>query len=227
MPTKIVRVASIVSVVKKLSNMKQKLQQIDWERGMSMVEMIVVVSLFGLLSYVILTAIASFYQYNAYTIAQSYQVNFARRGVETMVRDIREMTFADDGAFPLVNKDTHGLMFYSDIDRDDSVELVEYELASTTLYKYIYDATGSPPSYSTTTPDETYILSEYVNNISDSYDTFTYYDGAGNVATSTVSVADVRYIDVGVIINIDPIRDPGEFLLRSSASLRNLKEYDL
>lgn len=189
--------------------------------------MMVVLALFSVLSLVILNGIASFYRYNAYTIAQAYQVNFARRGVETIVRDLREMTYADDGAFPLVSKDTHAVMFYSDIDRDDSVELVEYELASSTLYKYVYDAVGSPPAYSTSTPDQTFVISEYVNNLTQAQDTFTYYDTAGNLATSTVSVADVRYIDVGVIINIDPIRDPGEFLLRSSASLRNLKEYDL
>ena len=197
------------------------------QTGMTFVEMIVVLAIFALLSMVIMNTVASFYRYNAYTIAQSYQVTQARRGVDTMVRDIREMTFADDGAFPLVARATNTIMFYSDIDDDQSVELVEFSLASTSLYKYIYDAVGSPPSYSTSSPDETLLISEYVNNISESYDTFTYYDTNGTVATSGASIADIRFIDVGVIINIDPIRDPGEFLLRSSASLRNLKEYDL
>ncbi|MEZ4200183.1 MAG: prepilin-type N-terminal cleavage/methylation domain-containing protein [Candidatus Paceibacterota bacterium] len=206
---------------------KNRIPQQSLSTGMTFVEMIVVLALFAILSVVILNTIASFYRYNAYTIAQSYQVNFARRGVETLVRDIREMTYADDGAFPLVSKEAHRIMFYSDIDRDESVELVEYNLASTTLYKYVYDAVGSPPAYSTSTPDETYVLSEYVNNLEQGQNTFEYYDDSGALATSSVSVADIRYIDVALIINIDPIRDPGEFLLRSSASLRNLKEYDI
>lgn len=199
---------------------------VQQKRGMTLVETLVVLALFTIISYAILTSIASFYRYNAYTIAQSYQVSNARKGVESLVRDIREMTYADDGAFPLVSKNANSISFYSDIDRDDSVELVEYRLSSTTLYKNVYDAVGSPPAYSTTTPDETYTISVYVQNALQGRDIFAYYNGAGELASSSVSVADIRYIDVDVIVNIDPVRDPGEFTLRSSASLRNLKEYD-
>lgn len=193
---------------------------------MTYVEMIIVIAIMAILSVLILTSIASFYRYNAYTIAQAYQVNFARRGVEALTRDLREMTYADNGAFPLIEKEDHRVTFYSDIDRDDSVELVEYVVASSTLYKYTYDAEGSPPSYSTSTPDTAVLLSEFVNNLEEGFTTFNYYDAAGNTATSGVSVTDIRYIDINLVINIDPVRDPGEFLLRSSASLRNLKEYD-
>ena len=192
-------------------------------RGMSLVETLVAVSLFTLVILAIANTIESFYRFNAYTIAQSYQVNQARRGVDFMVRDIREMTFADNGTFPLVTMNPNAISFYSDIDRDDSVELVAYELSSTTLYKYVYDATGSPPVYSTSTPDQTFIISEYVQNDLQSIDMLRYYDANG-VETSTSSVTDIRYIDVRVIVNIDPIRDPGEFMLRASASLRNLTE---
>jgi prepilin-type N-terminal cleavage/methylation domain-containing protein len=192
--------------------------------GMTLVEVIITVAIFSIISIAIADSISSFYRYNSYTIAQANQVAHARRGVEYIVRDIREMTYADDGSFPLVDKTDHSISFYSDIDRDDSVELVVYELASTTLRKYIYDASGFPPSYSTSTPDQTYTISEYVQNGLQGQRTFTYYDVNGAEATSTTSVADIRYINVTVIVNIDPLRDPGEFTLRSSAALRNLKE---
>ena len=191
---------------------------------MSLVEMVVLLYIFTILSLVILNSIASFYRYNAYTIAQSYQVSNARRGVELLVRDMREMIYADDGSFPLVNMSTSSISFYSDIDRDDSVEFVDYQLIGTTLYKYVYDAVGSPPSYSTTTPSEVYTLSEYVQNNNQDVDIFTYYAIDGDEANATTTVTDIRYINVEVIVNIDPVRDPGEFSLRSSASLRNLKE---
>jgi len=196
----------------------------NYKSGMSLVEMVVLLSIFTILSLVILNSIASFYRYNAYTIAQSYQVSNARRGVELLVRDMREMIYADDGSFPLVNMSTSSISFYSDIDRDDSVEFVDYQLIGTTLYKYVYDAVGSPPSYSTTTPSEVYTLSEYVQNNNQDVDIFTYYAIDGDEANATTTVTDIRYINVEVIVNIDPVRDPGEFSLRSSASLRNLKE---
>lgn len=194
------------------------------QRGLSFIEMIVVLAMFAILSLAVGNAISSFYRFNAYTIAQSYQVDNARRGVERLVRDLREMSFADDGAFPFVYRSTTSVMFYSDIDRDDSVELVEYELVDTTLYKYEFNAVGTPPTYSTTTPDRTFILSEYVQNLNQDVPLFGYYDEHGVVMSATTTVTDIRYVDVNLIINIDPVRDPGEYSLRSSASLRNLKE---
>lgn len=194
------------------------------QRGLSFAEMMVVLALFTVLSLVITNAIASFYRYNAYTIAQSYQVEHARRGVDLLVRDMREMTYADNGAFPLVSMGTSSVTFYSDIDRDESVELITYALASSTLYKYVYNATGSPPQYDTDSPDETYTLSEYVQNGVQGIDIFTFYDATGTPMTLPAPVANVRYVDVTLIVNIDPIRDPGQFMLRSSAALRNLIE---
>jgi prepilin-type N-terminal cleavage/methylation domain-containing protein len=193
------------------------------DRGLTLVETIVTVALFTILMTAVMGTISSFYRYNAYTLAQAYQLSNARRGVEFLIRDIREMTFADDGTFPLAVMDDHRIGFYSDIDRDDSVEYVEYELSSTTLMKRVYNATGTPPTYDTMSPDEVFTLSEYVQNEIQGADTFIYFDGIGQPAVATTTVTDIRYIEVQVIVNIDPVRDPGQFMLRSSAALRNLK----
>jgi len=133
------------------------------------------------------------------------------------------MTFADDGTFPLVSMEEHTLGFFSDIDRDNSVEYIEYSLATTTLEKRIYGATGNPPVYSAT-PESTHILSEYVQNLNQGVSTFVFFDQNGNEAVATTTVTDIMYIEAAIVVNIDPIRDPGQFTLRSSAALRNLKE---
>lgn len=190
--------------------------------GFSLVEMLVVIAIFTLLSIAITVSIQKFYQFNAYTIAQSYQVQNARRGLEFTVRDLREMTYADNGAFPLISVGTTSVSFYSDIDRDESVELVAYELIDTTLYKYIYNAVAD--SYDTTSPDQTIIISEYVQNRLQDINIFDYVDYNGVVATGATNISDIRYINVNLIINIDPVRDPGEYSLRSGAALRNLIE---
>jgi len=193
-------------------------------KGFSLAEAIVVIFVFTLVMFAVFQSILTFYRYNAYSLAQSYQVNHARRGMDIMVRDLREMTFADDGTFPLERTEEHVVGFYSDVDRDDSVEYVEYELvASTTLVKRIYGATGTPPVYSTT-PEETHILSEYVQNILQGTSTFAYFDSYGNELSTSSPVTDIVYIAAQLIVNIDPVRDPGEFMLKSSAALRNLKE---
>lgn len=195
-----------------------------YERGMTLVEVIMVVTISTIMIFAIGISIANLYKYNAYAFAQSNQVAEARRGVTRMVRDIREMTYGEDGSYPLRTMSSHRIGFYSDIDRDDSVEYVEFVLASTTLYKNVYNATGTVATYSTTTIDEQFVISEYVQNLNQASTTFAYYDVNGLPATATTSITDIRYVDVKVIVNIDPIRDPGEFMLRSSAALRNLKD---
>lgn len=192
-------------------------------RGFTLIESVMVVALYTLVMFAVLESIAAFYRYNAYSMAQSYQVSQARRGMEVLVRDIREMTFADDGTFPLAVMEDNRIGFYSDIDRDNSVEYVEYELASTTLEKRIYGAVGNPPVYGST-PEQTHVLSEYVQNLNQATSTFFYFDSNGNPAAATTTVTDIVYVAAQIIVNIDPVRDPGEFMLRSSAALRNLKE---
>lgn len=204
--------------------MKQQPAHKSIQSGLTLVETIIIISLFAILSLAVAESIASFYSVNAYTIAQSYQVNHARQGIESLVRDLREMTLGDDGTFPLAIMDPNEVGFYSDIDKDNSVEYVEYEVSTTTLEKRIYNATGSPPVYNFGVPDQTIILSEYVQNILQGTSTFLYYDQNGLLATPTSTVTDIKYIGVKLIVNIDPVRDPGEFTLRSSAALRNLKE---
>ena len=52
---------------------------------------------------------------------------------------------------------------------------------------------------------------------------FTYYDENGVEITDYNEVDEVRSVVVNLIVNIQPIRAPEEFTLRSSANLRNLR----
>lgn len=194
------------------------------ERGMTLVEMLVVIALMTVLSAMVTSSIYYLYKYNAYALAQATEVDSARRALARMTNDMREMTFAEDGTFPLVVKNEHLVSFYSDIDYDDSVEYVEYELATTTLYKRTYNATGTPPVYNLTTPDEELILSEYVQNFLEATSTFRYYDTNGNQLSASDLLTEVRYIKAQVIVNVNPIQAPGEFVLRTSIAPRNLKD---
>lgn len=205
--------------------MKKSIQKIvkPVQQGFTLVEVIVVTSLFTILSAVLLESIVRFYSINSYTISQSAEVDSARRGMELIVRDLREMTFADNGTYPLAVMGTSTIGFYSDIDRDNSVEYVRYVLTGTTLRKYVYNATGTPLSYSTTTPDETISVSANVRNIAQATSTFKFFDDNHILSSATSTVTDIRYIEVQLIVNVDPARSPGEFTIRSSAAPRNLK----
>lgn len=192
--------------------------------GMTLVEVVIATSLFTVLMLTVMNTVVSLYQNNATAIAQATEIDNGRRGISNFIQDVREMTYADDGAFPLVVMQPNKIGFYSDIDRDDSVEYVEYVYtsASTTLQKNIYNATGTPAVYNLATPDQKIIVSQYVQNVLSSTSTFFYYDASGVTVSSSSNISDVRYIKGQIIVNVNPNKDPGLFLINGSALLRNL-----
>lgn len=192
--------------------------------GMTLLEMIVTIAIFTILMLTIFTSTTTLYQQSAYAIEQTEEVNNARRGMTQWNRDVKEMTTAEDGTYPIAIIEPHRLGYYSDTDKDTEVEYIEYILATTTLKKYTYQASGIPVMYDKSVPDTSEVLSLFVQNIEQGTSTFFYYDAAGNQLSSTSPIINVRYIRAQIIVNIDPNRNPGEFLLRSSLAPRNLKD---
>lgn len=199
-------------------------KKVNLQSGLTLVEMVVVIGIYTILTGMIFTAAQALYQTNNYSAAQANEIDNARRGMNRFIRDVREMTYAEDGTFPVSQMEDNLVGFYSDIDKDDTVEYVEYELIDTVLYKRTYNAVGTPPTYDFTTPDETVILSEYVQNIDQATSTFFYYDTNNAPLSGSSLLTDVRYFRAQIIVNIDPIRSPGEFMLRGSVAPRNLKD---
>lgn len=193
--------------------------------GFTLLETVVVIAINTLLLVVITSSIAQIYKNNSYTFEQSNEIEAARRSIGIWVRDAREMTSAGNGSYPVAILENNRMGFYSDIDRDLNVEYVEYTLTGTTLTKKTYNPVGYPSVYSTTTPDTTETLSLYVQNGLQNTPVFTYYDAAGVVlASPSAMLTDARFISMKIIVNIDPQRSPGEFMLRASAAPRNLKD---
>ena len=195
------------------------------EQGFTLIEMLVVIAINTILVIVITSSIAQIYKNNSYTFEQANEIEAARRSIGIWVRDAREITLGADGSYPVALLQNNKMGFYSDIDRDANVEYVEYSLSTTTLTKKTYNPIGNPPVYSTTTADTTEILSTYVQNGLQNVPVFTYYSATGTVLASPSSMlTDMRYVVMKVIVNIDPARSPGEFMLHASAAPRNLKD---
>lgn len=196
------------------------------QRGMTLVELLVTISITALLMLVITTSVQSLYRTNAYAISQAYQLDLARRGIETLTKDLREMNFANDGAFPLVRMESHLVGFYSDVAAPFGTEYIEYELSTTTTFtKRVYYPSSTVPMYAIGgTPDEEYIMSDFVQNLLQSTSTFLYFRADGTQTINPADIADVRYIKAQVIVNVDAERNPGEYMLRTSALIRNLKD---
>lgn len=206
----------------KLRNHLQKLTS-DKSKGFTLIETIVFISVFTLVMIILVSSLIFFYRSNAYSIEQSFAVNSARKGIEFLVRDIREMTYSDEGAYPLIDGTNNDISFYSDIDRDNNVELIRYFLENGILKKGIIKSTGDPLSYVSGAEVVSNISSE-VRNVEQNTSIFRYYDDkGGEIFNVGINLTKVAFITVNLIVNINPNRLPNEFTLKSSATLRNLK----
>lgn len=190
-------------------------------RALSLIETVVTVAIVAVIVPAIVGSIIFFYRANTSSLEQSYQVNNARRGVEFLVRDVREATYGDTGAYPLAGIASTSLTFYADTDNDASIERISYTLIDTALYRTVLKSSGVPPSYSDAGATST--VSLYVRNLEEVAPLFRYYDKSGNEITDYAEVDEVRSVAVFLVVNVLPVRAPTEFTLRSRATLRNLR----
>lgn len=191
-------------------------------RGFTLLETLVIVAILPLIMIAIVDSVRFFYRANTSSIEQSFQIASARRGVEFLIKDIREASNADDGSHPIQNIGSTTLTFFSDTDKDASVERIHYELNETILTRHVLNATGTPPEY--VGAGATSTVSDYVRNLEEMTPLFRYYDTDGLEVTDYDRIGDVRSITVNLVVNILPVRAPEEFTLRSSATLRNLRD---
>lgn len=190
-------------------------------RGLTLIETLVTVGIFSVIMVTLVNSVLTFYRANATAIEQSYQIESARRGIELLVRDLRESAYGDNGAFPLAAIAATSITFYSDTDRDAVTEQMRYELSGTTLTRSVVNPSGNPAEY--TEAPETSQISTYVRNGEEATPIFRYYNALGNEISDYNDIADVVSITVSLVVNIRPIRAPEEFTLTSSATLRNLR----
>lgn len=191
-------------------------------KGLTIIEMIVYIAIFTMVMGAATGLVVYFYRTNSYIIQQSYAVESARKGIEIVTREIREATYSDTGAYPVVDAQAQSFSFYSDVDKDDNIEKVRYFLDGTNFKRGEMKATGKPLVYEP--------ANEVIKIISDNVrtgasDVFTYYDASSTEITLPATITDIKLVKTDLVINIDPNRAPGEFTLSSSSQLRNLYEY--
>ncbi|OIO48068.1 MAG: hypothetical protein AUJ32_01405 [Parcubacteria group bacterium CG1_02_40_82] len=197
------------------------------KKGASIIEAIVLIFVFAMAMTVLTAFLINTYRAYSFNFQQVAAINEGRRSIETMVKEIREATFGDDGSYPIVEAGDDHFIFFSDIDQDAAVERVRYFLDGADFKKGIVKPTGDPPQY--VLSNETIsVLSAYVRN-SSSTPVFRYYNGdwpqdtVNNPLPTLTRLSDTKLMHVFLKINVDPSRPPDDFDLESDTQIRNLK----
>lgn len=99
-------------------------------RSFTLIETLITIATFALIFGLVSGFIVMAYRIHGFTWQQSLAVSEARKGIETMVKDIREARISDTGSYPIVKAEDKEFIFYSDIDKDGAVERVRYFLGT-------------------------------------------------------------------------------------------------
>jgi hypothetical protein len=190
-------------------------------RGMTAMEALVWVSVTSMLLLAIVQSVQYFYRTNTYVVEQGAAITSAQRGIEGMIKVMREAAYSSNGAWPVISMSSTSLAFYADVDDDPFIERIRFYLSGDSLMRGIIDPSGDPPVY--TNPEQVSSVSDYVRNTDQNVTLFKYYDVDGALMTDMTRIAEVRFVEATVVVNINPNRLPNQFTLRSTAALRNLK----
>lgn len=193
----------------------------DNRRGFTLLETVVWIAALIAAMIAVVSSITYFYRTDRFVIDQASATASAQRGVDKMVRVIREASYSANGAYPIISMTNTSFSFYADTNNDGFAEQVRYTLQGDDIIEGIISPIiGSASPYSGT--ESTSVLSEYVRNDA-ATPLFKYYDQTGTLMTTLTDVDSLRFVVVTVVADIDPVRSPTLLTLRSSAALRNLQ----
>ncbi len=126
--------------------------------------------------------------------------------LQVMTEEIQSAETSAAGAYPIDSASTSSFAFYSDINKDGIAEYVRYFYASSTIYKEVIDATGTPAAY----PTSSEIIYDVIDNIliPSSTPLFSYY-GASYTGTQSplaqpFDLAAIRLVNIAFEVQTNP-----------------------
>jgi len=99
-------------------------------KSFTLIETLIAIFVFTLAMGAVSGLILMAYRTQSYTWQQSIAIDEARKGIETMVKEIRMAGEGEDGSYPIEIAEDKEFMFYSDIDKDGKTEKVRYFLGT-------------------------------------------------------------------------------------------------
>ena len=185
------------------------------------VEAVVYIGVFTLILGAISALLVTVYRSHGYSIALQSSNSEVRLVLEKSVNDIREASYADNGAYPVYSMSPNEFVFFSDVDNDGKIEKVRYFLQNHHLKRGVIKSSGTPATYNSA--DETVkTLAWTIRNSDYLVPVFKYLDSNANEMSDLSKLLDLRTVQIRLLVDKDPSRPPDYFDFTTSATLRNI-----
>jgi type II secretory pathway pseudopilin PulG len=201
----------------------KKIQKIQY--GFSLLEVLIVAGITVILAGGLLSLQYIFGQTQVQVLRNYTSVEEANAGVSGMVKELRNLQTAENGAYPLERALDQEIIFYSDYDSDGESERIRYYLNGEDFTKGVIEPTGFPPTYPGAN-EKTRVISTNVKN--NAIPIFYYYNGdwpsdtTNNPLDTPTRLSETKLMRVNLLIN--PTDDTSRnFNLDSYVQLRALK----
>ncbi|HLD21744.1 MAG TPA: prepilin-type N-terminal cleavage/methylation domain-containing protein [Patescibacteria group bacterium] len=195
--------------------------------GFTLIELLITTAILTILVVLITDFVMNTLRMQEYTTQQNEAVTQSRLALKRMVSELREATSADTGAYPLESVSAQEIIFFSDVDKDESVERIRYFLEETNLRRGVIEPTGLPLQYN----QENEIVSTFSSYIQNGTEPIFYYfneqypqNMEQNPLSNPIDKTVIRMIQIHLQTNVDIHRVPKTRTLNAFAQLRNLKE---
>jgi prepilin-type N-terminal cleavage/methylation domain-containing protein len=194
--------------------------------GFSLAEVLIVVAIAASVVVVVSNLGGNVNLLNNLVSQQLQSASDINQTLQIMTTEIRSAGTAGNGAYPIDSASTSSFAFYSDINKNGSVEHVRYYLSSSTIYKGVIQATGTPATY----PTSSEVITDIIDNVvtpTTSTPLFSYYDanysGTQAAMTSPITIQSIRLVGISFRADVKPQQAPGPDYFSILVDIRNLR----
>jgi prepilin-type N-terminal cleavage/methylation domain-containing protein len=163
----------------------------------------------------------------SFSLHESQSAFEAETTLAQLVREMRQVRVAEDGAYALARVEDFALTFYTDIDDDGVTDRVAYWLENGEFWRGVIKPTGDPLVYDPNTQERRLISNTVINEANEPV--FTYYnqdwpaDVVNNPLVPSSRQLATRYIDIYLKLRAAEGSGVPTIEVSSGVALRTLK----
>ncbi len=190
-----------------------------------MLEIIVVVGLFGLFSLAIAELMIWSNHGKDVIFEQLSKQNDGRIASQDFLNDLRRASYSSVGAYPIELATAKEIIFYSNIDTDSWKEKVRYFVSGTTLRRGLTKPSGTPLIYNSANETAVDVAHDLNNTTTLFYYYDQNYDGITNTSSMTfpIDISKVRMVGIKLWLDLKPNVSPAPLYIEGKTEIRNLK----